>query len=40
MKEHLKSMTLAEVSQVLKELGIHTCAESNTRPKGEPYVLY
>ena len=25
---------------VLKELGIRTCAESNTRPKGEPYVLY
>ena len=29
-----------ELYQVLKELGIHTCAESNTRPKGEPYVLY
>lgn len=29
-----------ELYQVLKELGIRTCAESNTRPKGEPYVLY
>ena len=29
-----------ELYQVLKELGIHTRAESNTRPKGEPYVLY
>ena len=29
-----------ELYSVLKELGIRTCAESNTRPKGEPYVLY
>lgn len=26
--------------RVLKDLGIRPCAESNTRPKGEPYVLY
>jgi len=29
-----------ELYAVLKELGICPCAESNTRPKGEPYVLY
>ena len=29
-----------ELYLVLKELGIRPCAESNTRPKGEPYVLY
>jgi hypothetical protein len=29
-----------ELYAVLKELGIRPCAESNTRPKGEPYVLY
>ena len=29
-----------ELYTVLKELGICPCAESNTRPKGEPYVLY
>ena len=29
-----------ELYQVLKELGIRPCVESNTRPKGEPYVLY
>jgi hypothetical protein len=29
-----------ELYVVLKELGIRPCAESNARPKGEPYVLY
>ena len=29
-----------ELYAVLKELGIRPCVESNTRPKGEPYVLY
>ena len=29
-----------ELYAVLKELGIRPRAESNTRPKGEPYVLY
>lgn len=29
-----------ELYRVLTELGIRPCAESNTRPKGEPYVLY
>lgn len=29
-----------ELYLILKELGIRTCAESNTRPIGESYVLY
>lgn len=29
-----------ELYMVLKELGIRPCVQSNTRPKGEPYVLY
>jgi hypothetical protein len=35
-----KPMLEKELYAVLKELGIRPCAESNTRPKGEPYVLY